>query len=548
MTDPLTVSILWRTLISIADEMGMALKRTAFSAAVREGEDFSTGLFDAGGQLIAQGNFTPGHMGAMPYVLDSVLSAFPADSFQDGDGVLLNDSALGSGHFPDIFVVTPIFHEAVLAGWSVSTAHHVDVGGIAAGSQQVHGVTEAYQEGLRLPPVRFLKNGGIDPTVASILRANVRQPDKLMGDLMAQVNANRVGAQRLAEVLTTYGTATVTLCIDDILHRSEAHARRAIADLPDGRYSFDDQFDDYGPGTPPVPVRATVIVAGDTLTVDFAGSGATIPAAMNSYLNYTRAYTFFAVKVLTGSDLPQNAGSIRPIVATAPEGSFFNPQFPAPSGGRAAVQVRIFDAICGAFAQIVPERAMGAFSHWANPNFGGIHPETGKPFVLYDLIFGGYGGHSAGDGLEALSPVMNCSSIPVEVQESDAPVRIRSWGFRPDSAGQGRFRGGMGVIKEIEFLADGITGTMLGDRHLTAPWGLAGGGPGARARTTLNPGPTARDISSKGVYRFDRGDVLRFELAGAGGFGDPQQRDPIALARDIAEGYVTVPSTDGNAR
>jgi N-methylhydantoinase B len=539
MTDALTISILWKTLISIADEMGTALRRTAFSSAVREGEDFSTGLFDRQGRLIAQGNFTPGHMGSMPYVLDAVLAAFPGEALGPGDGVMLNDSALGSGHFPDIFVVMPVHDDGALVGWVVNAAHHVDVGGAAPGSQQVHGITEAYQEGLRLPPVRFLHGGRMDRDIVAILRANVRQPDKLMGDLQAQVNANHVGAARLVATIRHHGMETVDAGVEAILLLSETEARARIAALPDGRYSFADVFDDSGPGTPPINVRVTVIVSGGEITVDFAGSDPAVSAAINSYMNYTRAYTFFAVKVLTGSDMPQNAGAIRPVTAMAPEGSFFNPAFPAPSGGRAAVQVRIFDAISGAFAQIAPDRAMAAFSHWANPNFGGVDPATGKPFVLYDLIFGGYGAHAGGDGLEALSPVMNCSSIPVEVQETAAPVRIRRWEFLTDSAGPGRHRGGSGVVKEIEFLSDGVRGTMLGDRHVSRPFGLAGGGAGQRARTVLNPDTDAEELASKGVYDFRRGDVIRFELSGAGGHGDPRRRDRAAVARDLADGMIS---------
>lgn len=537
--DPITLTVVWNGLLAIAEEMGSTLRRTAYSEAVREGEDFSTGVFDAKARLIAQGNFTPGHLGSMPYVVKTVLEYFPVETLRPGDAVLLNDSFLGSGHFPDCFLTSPAFHDGKLIGFVVTTAHHIDVGGAAPGSQRVHGVTEAFQEGLRILPVRVIRDGVFDGDILRMILGNVRVPEKVEGDLRAQANANRAGVTRLAALYAEHGPAVAEAAYDAILDRSEQRMRALIGEIPDGTYSFDDCFDDYGPGTPPIPVAVDVTVAGDAIEVDFSRSGDQVPAAINSYINYTRAYTLFAVKVFCDALLPQNDGGIRPITAKAREGCFFNPKFPASSGGRAAVQIRIFDAINGALAQALPDRAMGAFSHWSNPNIGGVDPETGKPFVMYDLAFGGYGGRSDKDGAEALAPVMNCRNIPVEVHETNNPVRIQRLELMADSGGAGEFRGGTGLRKDIELLAADAVMTGLGDRHVNQPYGVFGAGAGAAARTVLNPDGEARQLGSKDVTDLKRGDVVSFQLSGAGGYGDPRRRATDRIEADLADGYVT---------
>ena len=387
--DPITLTVVWNGLISIAEEMGSTLRRTAFSEAVREGDDFSTGLFDAEARLVAQGNFTPGHLGSMPYVIRTVLEYFPRETLKPGDAVLLNDSFLGSGHFPDFFMTSPVFVGDRIVGFVVNTAHHVDVGGAAPGSQRVHGVSEAFQEGLRIMPIRLVREGRYDEDLKRMILSNVRMPDKVAGDLNAQLNANRAGAERFAAMFRKQGASRMKAAFDQILAASEARMREFIAAMPDGTYSFDDRIDDYGPGTDPIDVCVDVTIKGDAIEIDFSRSSDQVPAAINSYINYTRAYTVFSIKVFSDALLPHNEGGVRPIGVVARPGSFFNPRFPASSGGRAAVQIRIFDAINGALSQVLPERAMGAFSHWSNPNIGGIDPETGRQFVMYDLSFGG---------------------------------------------------------------------------------------------------------------------------------------------------------------
>ena len=537
--DPIALSVIWNGLLSIAEEVGSTLRCTAYSEAVREAQDFSTGIFDRHARLIAQGNFSPGHLGSMPYVVKSALEYHPPENLKPGDGIMVNDSLLGSGHFPDCFLITPAFLDGEIIGYIVNIAHQIDVGGAAPGSQKVLGVTESFQEGLRILPVRIVRDGDFDPDMLRLILGNIRVPDKVRGDFRAQLNANTTGAQRYVEFFETYGADQLERAFEAILDRSEERIRDVLRGVPNGTYSFEDHMDDYGPDTPPIRIAVDVIVEDDQITVDYSRSSEQVPAAINSYINYTRAYTLFAVKVFLDPMLPQNAGGIRPIITQAKEGSFFNPAFPAPSGGRAALQIRMFDAINGAFAKVLPDKAMGAFSHWCNPNLGGLDDETGEPFVVYDLIFAGYGGRSHGDGVEALSPVMNCANIPIEVQETQNPIRIHRFEMIPDSAGAGKFRGGCGVRKDVELLNSTATLSLLSDRHKFQPYGVFGGQPGQLAETILNPGGNAEPLGSKEMRELKRGDVVSYRLAGAGGYGDPAERDPDAVREDVADGYVS---------
>lgn len=538
--DPITLTVIWNSFVSIADEMGGALRRTAFSEAVREGEDFSTGLFDRQGRLIAQGNFTPGHLGAMPYAVRNALRFVPPEQLEPGDMVVTNDSLLGGGHFPDFFFVAPVFDEARrILGYAVNTAHHVDTGGAQPGSEAVQGVAEAFAEGLRILPVRLVRRGEFDPDLLRTVLANVRLPEKMRGDFMAQRNANHVGARRLLRLYADYGENLVESAIEEILDRSEARARELIRALPEGTYGFEDRLDDYGPGTEPVHVRVDITLRDGTATVDFSRSGDQVPAGLNCYINYTRAYASFGMRVFAGIDVPNNAGCERVIRTVAREGSFFNARYPAASGGRASCQIRIFDAINGAMAQAVPERAMGAFTHWANPKIAGVDPETGGRWIMYDLILGGFGGRSWKDGAEALCPVFNCANVPVEVHETNNPVRIHRLQIIPDSGGPGRFRGGCGLRKDVELLAESATAVLLGDRHANPPYGVFGGRPGAVASTLLLRDGEEQELGSKEVKRLRRGDVLSFRLAGAGGYGDPAERSREAVREDVRDGFVT---------
>jgi len=534
--DPITLSVLWNSLIAVAEDMGRTLRRTAYSAAVREGDEFLTGLFDRQGRLIAQGNFSPGHLGAMPYVVAHVLDHFSIDDMRPGDAILLNDSRLGSGHYPDCFLTSPLFHDGELIGFAVNCAHHVDMGGAVAGSQIV-GVRESFQEGLRILPVQVADENGLREDVLRLILGNVRLPDVVRGDLLAQRNTNVVGGRRLAAIFEKYGADLVEAGIEAILARSEDRMRELIGELPDGCYEYEDALDE-GPDGSPIRFAVTVTIDGGEIELDWSNSDDQVAAGINSYINYTRAYSTFAVKVFTDPHLPHNHGANRPIAVVAREGSFFNPEFPAPSSGRAAIQIRLFEVVCGALADLVPHRAMASFSHWSNPVIGGQNSE-GEQFIFYDLIYGGYGGQETSDGQESLTPVFNAANIPVEVHEHQSPIRVHRMELIADSGGAGRHRGGCGLRKDVELLAPSGQVSLSSDRHTIAPPGAAGGRAGQVGRTVLNPDGEARELGSKDVVDMVQGDVLSIQLAGAGGYGPPDERSMGAVEADIADGYLT---------
>lgn len=537
--DPVTLSIVWSKLLSIVEEMGGTLRRTAYSPAVREGDDFSSGLFDRAGRLIAQGQFSPAHIGAMPDVVRNVSRHIPTETLVPGDVVLFNDSALGSGHFPDFFLIMPAFRDGRLVGYSGATAHHVDVGGATPGSQEIAGVGEAYQEGLRLLPVRLFRAGELDEDVLRVILGNVRVPDLVRGDLFAQRNAAHVGMTRMLAIFEEYGEETAETAFEEILAASEARMREFVRALPDGSWEFEDFLDDAGPGSDPVRFHVRVTIDDGDVELDFSGSGDQVPAGINCYYNFTRAWGNFTAMALARAVMPQNEGTVRPIGITAREGSFFNAVHPAPSGGRATNQVRLFEVVNGALAEALPHRAMGAFTHWSNPNIGGIDDRTGKPFVQYDLLFGGYGGQHDKDGEEGMAPLMNCTNIPVEVYERAGPLRVKRLELMADSGGAGKFRGGLGLRKDVEVGCREALATLLTDRRKRAPFGVFGGGPGAKAEIVLFRDGESIQLETKETRLLKKGDVLSFRLSGAGGYGDPAGRDPRRIEDDLADGYVT---------
>ena len=540
--DAITKGVVWAALQSIAEEAGTALRKTAYSQAVREGRDFSAALFDARGRMIAQGDFSPGHLGSMPSLVGHVLHEYPPEVLQPGDAIVLNDLYMGSGHLPDFFLTTPVFHRDRLVGFVVNCAHQVDVGGAAPGSQAVEGISEFYQEGIRILPTRLWRGGEVNREVMRLITGNVRVPEIVEGDLKAMRNSGRVGERRLAELFGRYGTETVLAAWDEILAHSEREMRAAIREVPSGRYSAEDFYDDCGRGTDPLRVFVTVLVDGDEITVDFEGSSPQTRSGMNSAFNYTLAYTWHTVKsALVQQTLPQNAGTMRPIRARAPEGSLFNPRPPAAAGARAVMQQRIVDVILQALAQAVPERVIAASSHWANPIFEGIDPRGGRRFVYYDIIVGGMGARPHKDGAEAVCGSFNLENIPVEVNESNYPILIERLELIRDSAGAGTFRGSCGLRKDIRFLGERGSVSNLSDRHRFPPPGLVGGQPGALGRTLLNPGAEGeQDLHPKAIYPLAHADLVSLRVSGSGGYGDPRARDPELVARDVALGYVSV--------
>ncbi len=538
--DPVTLGVIWGALQSIAVEIGTTVHKTAYSEQAREGQDFSVAVFDAQGRMVAQGPYSPGHMGAMSFAVRNALAAHPVETLGPGDAILLNDPLLGSGHLPDFFVTQPAFHAGRLVGFVVNILHQTDVGGQRPGSQGVEGIFDYFQEGLRIPPTKVWSAYEEQVGIVGIIAANTRTPEKVLGDLRAQRSALRVGELRLQELAARYGADTLARAMDEIVARTEASMRAAIRAFPDGVYTFEDFLDDWGPGTDPLRVAVTVTVAGDQMTVDYAGSSPQTASGMNSYINYTRSYSYAAVKCLTDPFGPMNEGALRPVTVTAPEGSFLNPRPPAGGGPRAIICYRTFESVLGALAPAVPERVAAAASHMANPTFGGWDRARGRRFVAYELVLSGTGARATKDGCEAMSWAFNASNIPVEAQEAHQPLIVERFELTRDSAGAGAFRGGCGIRRDLRFLADEGKLTNLSDRQRFAPYGLFGGAPGALGRTVLNPGPGEEPIHGKASREFAYGDVISFQQPGAGGYGDPLARDPARVLEDVLDDYVSV--------
>ena len=539
-TDPITLSVVWGALISIGDQMGVALSRTAYSNAVKDGYDFSAAVFDASGHLVAQGDFSPGHLGAMLYIVKHVLKYFPPSRLREGDGIILNDPWMGTGHFPDITMVSPVFVDKALVGFVANTAHHVDVGGAVPGSQIVEGVVDYFQEGLRILPVKCWEAGEENEQIIRILAANVRLPNVFLGDLRAQANANRIGAQRFSALARRYGPAVIADAMATILDKGETTMRQALLELQPGEYSFEDYLDDWGQGTPPIKVKVTAKIGGGEITLDFTGSDPQTASGLNSYINYTRAYGICAVRCATVPSLPHNEGVTCPIKFTVPEGSFFNPKPPAGGSSRATINVRIFDAVMGALSQAAPNRVMAGLSHWSNPNISGIDKDSGSNFIFYDLVMGGTGARPAKDGIEAMSAPYNAANIPIEVQESNTPLLVERIELIPDSGGAGMYRGGLGLRKDVRVFGDQLRVVNLTDRCVYAPFGLFGGGSGKCGRTLIIRDAAERLIHSKSTTNLIKNDVISFQVSGGGGYGRAVNRDVEAVRRDVVKGYVSI--------
>ncbi len=538
--DPVTFSVIWGGLVSTAAEMGVTLTRTAYSVAVREGSDFSTGVFSAQGDMVAQGDYSPGHLGSMAYCVRRMLEDYPAASLSPGDAIICNDPGIGAGHLPDLYMMCPVFVDGHLLAFTVNIAHQIDIGGSGAGSQTITGIQDNYQEGLRFLPTRAYAAGVPVRDIFRVIEANVRVPE-VLGDVRAQYTANLSGARRIEELARRYGPDRIERAMAQLIAQSEARMRDAIRALPQGVFTFEDCLDDVGPDTEPVKAVVTVTIAGGKVVMDWAGSGPQREAGLNSYLHYTAAYSIAALKSVTLPQAPQNDGIIRTIEVKAPPGSFFNPIRPAPCGGRAVVSHRIYEVALGALARAVPDRVIAATSHFFNPNIGGIDPRTGRQFICWESVIGGIGARATKDGIEATSSPWNGTNVPIEIQESRNPVLIERLALVPDSAGPGRFRGGCGLRKDLRVLADNATLYNLGDRHVFAPYGLGGGKPGRLGTTTLNPDRrSARPLHSKGTYRLEADDLISWQTAGAGGFGNPFERALDAVERDVRDGLVSV--------
>jgi N-methylhydantoinase B/oxoprolinase/acetone carboxylase alpha subunit len=523
---PIEFEVFKNLFLSIAEEMGVTLCRTGFSPNIKERLDYSCAVYDSAGETIAQGDHMPVHLGAMPLSVRAAIDAFRMDP---GDIAMLNDPFHGGTHLPDITLVSPVFlsRDRRPTFYVANRAHHSDVGGMSPGSMPV--AREIYQEGLILPPVKLASRGRVNRDVMAILLANVRTPDEREGDLTAQIAANRVADARLRQTVARYGRRRTLACASALQDYTARVVRAAIRAIPDGRYDFEDALDDDGFSDQPVRIRAVITIAGDRATVDFTGSGPQVSGGVNANYAMTLSACLYAFRCLVGDDVLYNAGVSRPLTVIAPEGSIVNARRPAAvAGGNVETSQRITDVVLGALGKALPDRVPAASQGTMNNvTIGGADPRTGRRFAYYETMGGGMGARPGLAGISGVHTHMsNTRNTPVEAIEHYLPVRIRQYAIRPDSGGRGMWRGGDGLVREYEMLAD-VTVTVLSERRRGRPYGAAGGEPGQPGRNTLirASGPAAgaakeETLPGKVELQLHPGDRLRIETPGGGGFGE----------------------------
>jgi N-methylhydantoinase B len=538
--DPISLEVFRNAFESGADQMALILMRTAHSPIVRDAMDFSTAICDAAGHNLAQGLTTPMHLGSFYDAMRHLIRQYEG-RIGPGDVFIANDPYLASGqHLPDIYVVRPVFAGARLCAWAATIAHHVDVGGLVPGSNSLAAV-EIHQEGLRLPFLKLAERGVSNSMLLEIIAANVRMPGQVLGDIHAQMAACLAGEKEMLHLIERYGADTVMAYGDALQDYSERLARASIAGIPDGTYRFSDHIDGLGENPQPVLFEVQVIVEGDELTVDWTGTSPQVRGGINAPLSFCKSNVYAALRSIMPAEVPNCHGYTRPIHVVAPEGSVLNAKYPAPCGARGITGYRIVDCIFGALAQAMPDAVAADGAGGSTlPSFSGWHES--KRFVFSECIMGTWGATSRHDGQEGVPHMAsNQANVPVEMIESDYPIRIEHYGFAPDTGGAGRYRGGLGVVREYRMLADDVYFGVRSDKAVHAPHGLFGGSDGAPAVNIIHSMAGDRSLPPMPMVpiTLNRGDIYRHVMAGGGGFGDPLEREPECVRADVLDGKVS---------
>ena len=539
--DPVTLEVLKHALASIADEMALVVLRSAYSPVVRDTMDYSTALMDANGRVVAQGLTLAVQLGSFPDVMRHLMADFDND-MAPGDVFACNDPyGAGGQHLPDIYVIQPVFMEGRRVGFAATIAHHCDIGGIAPGSVAIH-ATEVFQEGLRLPIVKLHDAGRAVDALFRILEKNSRNPVHLIGDIRAQIAACRAGARGLSDLVARHGAERFATLLDALQDQAEQLMRHAIAQIPDGSWSFEDWIDGLGEAPEPVRIAVRVTVAGDRLSIDFSGTSEQVAGAINAPVAMARSASYCAVRCLADADIPNCEGYMRAVEIHVPDGSVLNPRLPAACGARGVMGYRAFDAIMGALAQAVPDRVIAACE--GGPTLFSVGGwREGRPWTLTEVMVGAWGARAGLDGLEGVShPLANLSNQPVELIEAEYPIEIVRYGFVTDSAGPGRQRGGAAFERAFRLRSGEATFTIRSDRRAHRPFGLVGGAPGAgscNVLLTADGSITNLPTMPMQSYMMRAGDCFQHISAAGGGFGPAIERAPEAVAADVADGLVS---------
>jgi N-methylhydantoinase B len=535
--DPITLEIVHNGLRSITDEAFIALMKSAYSTNIKERRDHSATIMSTRGELVAQAEGSlPIHLASMLGLMQALLAKHRLEDMHEGDIFIANDPHVAGGtHLPDVNMAMPVVVDGKVVAFVCNIAHHADIGGMAPGSM-AGGMTEIYQEGVRIPVIRLFARGELVSDVLDLLLLNVRVPEERRGDYFAQVAACRLAERRLKELAAAHGALTVAASFGAIIQRTERRLRDAIRTIPSGRYVFEDAMDDDGLGTLDITIKVAITVDGDRIAFDFAGSHPQVAGNINLTLIGTRAAACYCIKALLDPNVPNNQGVLNAIEVTAPAGTVVNARFPAAVASRAHTCQRIVDVIIGALAPALPEQAVGA-ANGANTTavFSGVDPRSGRGYVYLETLGGGFGGRATKDGKDGVQVhITNTSNLPVEAIEMEYPLLVESYGLVEDSGGAGKWRGGLGLRRVVRPLDHQAVFSGTGERFRTAPWGVFGGAPGASgrfARGTANGDEERLDNKPAEVtVRPDQSIVM--ETPGAGGYGAPAARDPERLAED----------------
>ncbi len=530
--DPITLEVLWNRLISITNEQAAALMRASFTTVVREAGDLSAGVFDDQGNMLAQAvTGTPGHINSMATSVRHFLRAYPMDTLQPGDTLITNDPWLASGHHHDLTVVTPVFHRGRAVGLFANTCHVMDIGGRIFGAD----APSIYEEGLAIPIMKLVDRGKLNEDLIRIIRANVRVPQAVLGDVHAMIAANEVGGKKLVEMMEDYAFSDLKELSAAIIERSESSMRMAIRAIPDGTYRHQIDVDGFDE---PIVVKLAITVAGEEMIADYTGTSHQSTRGINVVYNYCHAYTTYPIKCSVSPEVPNNEGSFRPITVIAPEGCILNCQRPAPVGARHILGHFLSAAVFGALSHVIPDRviAEGSQGLW-NTQFDGID-ERGEPFCYVFFSAGGTGARPNKDGLSATAFPSGIHGVPVELVENVSPLFIECRELIQDSGGPGKFRGGLGQRMVLRVRGGHpAQHSPMYDRIRFPAKGFAGGLDGARGRISLDDGTVPH---SKTKYILKPGQKVTLELPGGGGFYRPEERDPESVREDVLDGLVSL--------
>jgi N-methylhydantoinase B len=545
-TDPITLEVVRNKVDGIANEMQSTLLRSSFSTVVKEGLDASASLFTLHGETLAQAIAIPIHLATLIPIVEAITRTFPLNEMKPDDLYIMNDPYLGGTHLPDIAIIMPVFFKGKPIAISAAMTHHQDVGGMSPGSVPPN-ATEIYQEGIRIPPLNLRKGKEFNDTLIQMLKLNVRVPQVFMGDIGAQISACTIGARRVVELADRYGYDQTFQIFNELLDRSEQLTRKALQTIPDGTYSYIDYLDNDGVNLlESVKIQVAVTIKGSEFHCDFEGTDPQTRGPFNAVKSGSQAAAYYAVRAVTDSSIPTNGGCFRPVSLNLPKGSLVNPIEPAPVNSRTATLKRIAGSIVGALKGALPDRIPAdSAGELLVLSLGGTNA-SGNPYVVGEFNAGGSGGGPKKDGVDVIeTDGSNCMNMPVEALELEAPARVHRMSLRTDSGGVGEFRGGLGCVREIEFLTNNIALTHRGERHRHAARGSQGGGAGAKAFSKiLRRDGSEEVVNSKLLTVVHAGERLIVETAGGGGYGNPHKRDRQAVHDDVNNGKVSQQCAD----